>query len=123
MQDETRGCGHSLVSSIHDCSMEARIATAGRVHLRPLDVLASGRMSLDRSHRVHNAGEVSLMRTAELAARQDLGKAVLAARRSYILGIDREASAWCLMRAGISSAGPVVPKSTKTKPQQPDATA
>jgi hypothetical protein len=82
---------------IHDCSMEARIATAGRVHLRLLDAHASDRMWLHRSHRVHNAGEVSLMRIAELAARQDLGKAVLAARRDYILAIDIAASA-CFLR-------------------------
>src|SRR5258708_2585896 len=108
---------------IHDCSMEARIATAGRVHLRLLDVLASGRMWLHRSHRVHNAGEVSLMRIAELAARQDLGKAVLAARQGYILAIGMNASACFLRQTCVSRPGSAEPKLPKRKPDQVETKA
>jgi hypothetical protein len=119
---------------IHDCAMEARIATAGQVHLRPLDVLASGRMWLHRSHRVHNAGEVSLMRIAELAARQDLGKAALAARQgyipaigvnasAYILAIDMDTSACFLRRTGVSRSRSAEPKLPKRKPDQVETKA
>jgi hypothetical protein len=113
---------------IHDCSMEARITTAGRVHLRPPAALASGRMWLHRSHRVHNAGEVSLMQIAGLAARQDLGKAVLAARQGYSQAIDMNASAYSqaidmdasacfLRRTGVSRPRSAEPKLPKRKPE------
>jgi hypothetical protein len=75
------------------------------------------------------------MRIAELAACQDLGKAVLAARQGYILATGMNASAYIpaidmvdtsacfLRRTGVSRPGSAEPKLPKRKPDQVETKA